>query len=283
MILDQVKSGLPIEGVSVIDCHGHLGGWPLVSLPKNDVREMIETMDSLGIDRLCLSHFLGVFCDFRRGNDLLAEAIEQYPGRLIGQIVVNPRYPDQIVPELDRCERQYGMRMAKIHPFCHEYPADGPGYREFWQYANDKELVVLTHTWGSDKTCGPEMFGPIAREHPRAKIILAHAGVTRRGCEETIGVARRHDNLYLDVASSQPHVGMIERFVNEVGAERVLFGSDVPVLEPAAQLGRVAYAEISEANKEKILGLNMQRLLEASNPAAPGRDASSHTPEEKNA
>ena len=90
-------------------------------------------------------------------------------------------------------------------------------------------------------------------------------------------------NLYLDVASSQPHVGMIERFVKEVGAERVLFGSDMPVLEPAAQLGRVAYAEISEDNKEKILGRNVQQLLEVGKRAAPGQGASSHTPQEKNA
>ena len=260
MIRDRVQSGLPIEGMPVIDCHGHLGHWPLVNMPKIEVHELLQTMDRLGIDRLCLSHFLGVFCDFKRGNDLLAETIAKYPGRLVGQVAVNPRYPNEIVEELDRCEKRHGMRLVKIHPFCHDYPADGPGYRALWDYANEQELVVLTHTWDSDGTCGPERFGPIARQHRRVKIILAHAGVTQRGCEQAIGVARRHDNLYLDVASSQPHVGMIERFVREVGAERVLFGSDMPVLEPAAQLGRVAYAEISEENKEKILGLNAFKL-----------------------
>jgi predicted TIM-barrel fold metal-dependent hydrolase len=55
---------------------------------------------------------------------------------------------------------------------------------------------------------------------------------------------------------------MIERFVREVGADRVLFGSDTPLLEPAAQLGRIAYAKIPEADKVKILGLNTKRLLE---------------------
>jgi predicted TIM-barrel fold metal-dependent hydrolase len=42
----------------------------------------------------------------------------------------------------------------------------------------------------------------------------------------------------------------------------VLFGSDIPLLEPAAQLGRIAYAKIEEAEKQKILGLNIRRLLE---------------------
>jgi predicted TIM-barrel fold metal-dependent hydrolase len=261
MIFDRLKSALPLDDVTVIDCHGHLGSWPLLNMPRNGVREIIETMDRLSIDRLCLSHFLSIFCDFRRGNDILGEVVGQYPERLIGQVVINPHYPERIVTELERCRREYGIRLAKIHSFCHEYPADGPGYRDFWQYANEKEMLVLAHTSDSDEFCSPELFGPIAREHPRVRIILAHAGVTQRGCEQTIRMVRQHDNLYLDTACSQPHVGMIEKFVREVGAQRVLFGSDVPVLDPSAQLGRIAYAKIKEQDKEKILGLNMKELL----------------------
>jgi predicted TIM-barrel fold metal-dependent hydrolase len=61
--------------------------------------------------------------------------------------------------------------------------------------------------------------------------------------------------------NSVPEV--IERFIREVGAERVLFGSDIPLLEPAAALGRIAYARISEEAKGKILGLNIRQLLGA--------------------
>jgi len=261
MILDQVKSALPLGETDVLDCHGHIGSWPTVHMPRSSVEQTIETMDRLGVKRLCLSPFLGCFCDFKRGNDLLAEAVAQYPQRLIGQFTINPNYADEILPELERCESRYGVRMIKIHPFCHEYPADGQGYRQLWEYADEKKKIVLTHTWESDKTCGPELFAPIARRYPDVKIILAHAGVTQRGCEEAISAAGGHDNLFLDTASSQPHIGMIERFVNEVGADRVLFGSDVPLLEPAAQLGRIAYARIKETDKEKILGLNLKRLL----------------------
>jgi len=260
-LLDRVKSALPMGDVPVIDCHGHLGSWQLVHMAKNSIEEMIETMDRLGIDMLCLSPFLGCFCDFRRGNDALRETISKYPDRLIGQITVNPNYPHEVLPELRRCESRYGVRMLKIHPFCHEYPVGGDGYRAFWEYADEKELVVLTHTWESDKNCGPQLFGKIAREHPKAKIILAHAGGTQEGCRQTIEVIKEHENLYLDTATSQLHVGMIERFVAEVGADRVLFGSDIPLLDPAAQLGRIAFAKIPEEDKQKILGLNIKRLL----------------------
>ena len=261
MILDQVKSALPIEGIVVIDCHGHLGSWQLLHMTRNSIEETIETLDHLGIDKLCLSPFLGCFCDFRRGNDCLGRAIQKYPDRLIGQFTVNPHYPAEIFPELERCRNAYGVRMLKIHPFCHDYPVDGEGYCPLWEYADQTETLVLSHTWESDENCGPELFAKIATRHPRATIILAHAGGTQEGCRQTIEVLKKHDNLYLDTATSHLHIGMIERFVRELGADRVLFGSDVPLLEPAAQLGRIAYAKITEAEKEKILGLNARRLL----------------------
>jgi len=261
MIRDRVTSGLPLDDVPVVDCHGHLGSWQLLHMARNTVEDMVETMDRLGVDKLCLSPFLGCFCDFRRGNDALGEAVRRYPDRLVGQFTVNPHYADEITAELDRWQSEHGVRMLKIHPFCHEYPVDGEGYRPLWAYANDHRLVVLSHTWESDENCGPAMFGPIAGDYPGATIILAHAGGTQEGCRQTIEVVRAHDNLYLDTATSQLHIGMIERFVRQVGPDRVLFGSDIPLLDPAAQLGRIALAEIEEAEKEMILALNAKRLL----------------------
>ena len=261
MILDRVKSGLPIDDLLVIDCHGHLGSWQLVHMPRNSLEAMIQTMDRMGIDRLCLSSFMGCFSDSRQGNDLLIEAIRPHPDRFVGQVTVNPNYPQEVLRELRRCADESLIGMIKIHPFCHEYPADGPGYREMWKYAHENRMVVLTHTWESDPNCGPGMFGRIAARHPSAKIILAHAGVTQKGCQETIDVVKDHENFYLDTATSQVHIGMVERFVEEVGAGRVLFGSDIPLLDPASQLGRIAYAKISEEDKEMILGQNIQRLL----------------------
>lgn len=263
MILDQVKSARPLADVLVIDCHGHLGAWPLVHMPRPSVEDVIHTMDRLGIDKLCLSSFMACFCDFRRGNALLMDTVAKHPDRLLGQIVVNPNYPDEVLTELQRCEGRAPVRMLKIHPFCHDYPVDGPGYRDLWKYADEKEMVVLSHTWESDKNCGPELFAKIARDHPHARIILAHAGGTQKGCRQTVKVLKEHDNLYLDTATSHLHVGMIERFVRQLGPQRVLYGSDVPLLDPAAQLGRIAYAKIKDQDKERILGLNLKQLLGA--------------------
>jgi hypothetical protein len=262
-ILDEVRQASSLKDTLIIDCHGHLGRWNNVYLPKSDLSEIIKMMNRFGIDKLCISSFLGCSCDFRTGNDQVGAAVRKYPDRLIGYTTVNPNFPEEVAVELKRCKKEYGFVMVKIHPFCHEYPADGKAYKPVWEFANQRRSIVLSHTWEADKYCAPTMFGKIAARYPKAKIILGHSGVTYNGCEEAIAVAKRYKNIYLDIASSQPHFGILERFVDEVGAHRVLFGTDTPFLEPACQIGKVAFAKISENQKRQILGLNMKNLLDS--------------------
>jgi predicted TIM-barrel fold metal-dependent hydrolase len=76
-----------------------------------------------------------------------------------------------------------------------------------------------------------------------------------------VAVAKMHPNLLLDTASSQIDNGMIEYAVAEIGAEKILFGSDMPLLDPHTQLAKVRGAEISREDQAKILGGNLVRLL----------------------
>jgi predicted TIM-barrel fold metal-dependent hydrolase len=106
------------------------------------------------------------------------------------------------------------------------------------------------------------MFAPISRSHPRARIILGHSGVTWRGYEQALETAQAAPNTYLDITGSQSHRGILERVVARVGADRVLFGSDMPYLEAAVSLGRILSAKISDDGKERILRCNFRKLIE---------------------
>ena len=57
--------------------------------------------------------------------------------------------------------------------------------------------------------------------------------------------------------------GTIEWMVQQVGSERVIYGSDAPMRDPFPQFGWVAYADISEEDKRNILGRNMQKIIAA--------------------
>jgi predicted TIM-barrel fold metal-dependent hydrolase len=105
------------------------------------------------------------------------------------------------------------------------------------------------------------LLGPIARQFPGARILLGHSGVTWRGYEQSIAVARSSANLFLDISGSHSHRTIIEHCLDQLGEERILFGSDMPYLEAAMVLGRVLTARVSDGNKEAILRHNFLRLL----------------------
>ena len=71
-----------------------------------------------------------------------------------------------------------------------------------------------------------------------------------------------YPNLYLDMSGFDPERGIVEKAVEVLGAERVLFGSDAPGRSYAAQLAKVQYADISEDDKALVLGGNAARLLD---------------------
>jgi len=251
-----VKSPVPI-----VDCHGHIGLHPDFPAYKTSVEEMLEVMDLLNIERLAITSTLACYNDCPRGNAEVEQVLKRYPDRFLGYVTVNPNPIGQALQQLEKYSHFHHPPLIKMHPTCHHYPANGPNYLPVWDYANQTQAVVLVHTWDSDSQCGPLLFGPIARAFPHARILLGHAGVTWRGYEQALEVAEKHPNLLLDIAGSHSHRTIIEHCVGKIGAERVLFGSDLPFLEAAMSLGRVLTARISYADKEFILRTNFLRLI----------------------
>ena len=148
-----------LEGELVIDAHCHLGAYFNFHIPDNEAEGMVSVMDRLGIKTACISPHVGITPDFKLGNDMALEAVKKYPGRFFAYITLNPNYPEDIPAEIERCY-QNGMRGFKIHPSLHGYPADGANLKQMWEFANEKSLPVLAHSWGGDRTCSPGVLGP---------------------------------------------------------------------------------------------------------------------------
>jgi len=261
MIEDAVRNGRPL-GVPIFDCHGHFGSWLDFRVYQNSAAEMLAVMDLIGIDRLAISSLDACYCDQRRGNDETYAVAAAHPGRLLAYTVINPNFPELVEEELARWPKQAPRPLIKLHPYLHRYAVTGPNYRAMWEFADRTSAVVLTHTWESDPTCGPLLFEPLARQYPGARIILGHSGVTRKGYAEAIQAARACENLFLDTTGSQSHEGIVEYCVEQVGGHRLLFGSDLPFLEAAVGIGRIAFSRLPDGQKEAVLGLNFKRLIE---------------------
>ena len=244
-----------IDGSEVIDFHGHPGRWGVSNLDPGPV---FRAMDAVGIDRSVLFDIWHP--EGRRANDLTASLVAAHPDRLIGFAYVSPLMPETLVPELERAIDQLGLKGIKLYPPFVEPPLSDPAWWPIYEFADDRGLVVLWHT-GIEPGSWPRYMGEVVGRFPGARFVSGHSGNCPPMRRQAIDVALDHPNVYLETCSTFRTPGVIEQLVEEAGAERVLFGSDIPLMDPRAQLGKIITADISDDDKRLILGANARRLL----------------------
>lgn len=255
----MINKNAPSDYDLIIDMHCHMGCFRNFHIPHNDVHGMIAGMDALGIDIACVTHHAGIFSDFRYGNDEVARAIDLYPDRIVGYCTINPNFPNEVEEEMERCVDQMGFRALKVHPELHDdYPLDGRNYRPVWEFAQARGLPLLSHTYGGGDSL--DVFGRLADEFPAVTIFLGHLGFDK-GLERSIELANRHANIILDLTGPVQFSRVVEAAVRGVGADRVVYGSDIPFRDAATQLGNVLYADLSRHEKEMVLGLNARKIF----------------------
>jgi len=196
----------------------------------------------------------------RQANDEVLRAVKAYPRRAFGFVYLNPKHRQASLDELNRCVRDGPMVGVKLWValHCHEPELDPIVAR-----ATELKAVILQHTW--IKITGnlpgestPMELATLAARHPEATLICAHSG---GDWEVGIQAIRPHPRVYADLAGGDPTAGFTEMAVRELGAERVLYGSDAGGRSFASQLAKVYGAEIPASARRLILGANLQRIL----------------------
>jgi len=246
-LLEYARAGARLD-ISVFDVHAHIGD--LIGEDPPSLKEQVAQMDRLGINAVAVSSVHALVGDISRGNDDVAEAMRQFPGRIVGYCHVSANYPEFMLPELERCFRNDGFRGIKLYQVGPEY--DDPAFDPVWSFAEERGLPVLAHTWGGSLTG----FDRAAAKHPAVPCLAGHAG-SGFVYQPYIDAAKRIPNLYLDLTYSREHTNMIEHFVAELGAERIVWGSDAPLFSMSQQLSKVLFARISDDDKRKILYENI--------------------------
>lgn len=250
--------------MEVWDLHCHLSGVP-GRTPDERMSELIRYADRLGITRLCV--YMGMNWsydpspeDFRKQNDEVLQALSRWQDRAFGFVYLNPKHGKESLAEIDRCIRDGPMVGVKLWVAQH---ADSPELDPIVARATELKAVVFQHTW--IKITGnlpgestPMQLAALAARHPNASLICGHTG---GDWEQGIRAVRAHRNIAVDLAGGDPAAGITEMAVRELGAERVLYGSDAAGRSFASQLAKVRGADVPDAAKRLILAGNLKRLL----------------------
>lgn len=255
---EMAKKGIPLDNVLIIDEHCHMGSTAWNYIPDGSPKAIVAVMDNLGIDIACVTHNASLAPDHKWGNDRVMDAIQEFPGRFIGYCTINPHYPEEIPGELERCFKNKDMKGIKLHPWSHERTLAYKNYKPVFEFAARMECCVLVHIYSWEEICNMDKA---ASEYPEAIFIMAHTGGEIPQVERAIDIINRRDNIYTDLAVSESREGNVEWLVKEIGSKKLLFGSDMPFMDPRGTFSRVAMAEITEEEKKDIFGLNMQKIL----------------------
>ena len=244
-----------LAGSEIIDFHGHPGRW---GVSQTTPATVLPAMDAVGIDRAVVFDIWHP--EGRRSNDITAALVAERPDRFIGFAYVSPLMPETMIPELERAIDQLGLVAIKLYPPYVGIPLSEPIWSPIYQFANQRELVVLWHT-GIEAASLPKYIADVAPHYPKATFVAGHSGNCPPLRRQAIDVAKANPNVYLETCSTFRTPGVIEELVNEAGADRVLFGSDIPLMDPRAQLGKIITADISDEAKGLVLGENARRIL----------------------
>lgn len=247
----------------VIDCHAHLNFRAKPGEHPTD-RKLIEAADKLGIDQLCcsiLSKRPATTEGFRQANAALGEAVRRLQGRVLGYCYVNPGCGRDALDEIRRWVRDEGFIGVKLY---NEFVCTDPIVFPVVELTIELGVPILHHA-GHAHHAIPEQprisdgghLAELGRRYPEARLICGHVG-GGGDWEWTIKALRHAPNVYLDTSGSVIDEGIIEMAAQVLSVDRLLFGCDMSM---TAGVGKIRGAQLSDADKEKILGGNMRKLL----------------------
>jgi predicted TIM-barrel fold metal-dependent hydrolase len=229
-----------------------------------------QTLDELlaGLDAAEIEQ--AVVCPVRpRGyhlgpaNDLVAEAVAREP-RLVGLVRVDPNLGDEAVAELERGVRALGLRGLFLHPWEELFRVNAPLLDPLISRCAELRVPVLIaagYPWVSEAS----QIGDLARRFPRVRLVMTHGGqinISGLGQADAMQVLRNHLNVSIET-SGVYRQDFLEDVVAELGAERVLFGSNSPRMDPRLEVQRVRWANVAEADKGLILDGNARAVFRA--------------------
>ena len=234
--------------------------------------DLIAEMDASGVDKSVIlnigwsSHDLCV-----ETNDYILESATKYPGRLIPFVGIQALAGAAAIREIERCVAAGARGVGEIRPDVQGLDlGDDKIMRPFVESLTSKKLILLSH---ADEPVGhiypgkggttPGTLYPFIAAYPRLKVVLAHWGGGMPFYNMMPEVATALKNTWFDSAAS-PYLyrpSIYQRVAGMSGVDKILFGSDWPLLSPRRGIDEVKSLSLSQIDVDKILGHNASSLL----------------------
>ena len=207
-------------------------------------------------------------------NEEIAEVAAANPDVLIPFASVDPNKGARAVEEAKRLIRDYDVKGFKFHPNVQAFYPNDRAFYALYEVVAEAGLPALFHTGHSGigaglpggggirlKYSNPMYVDDVAVDFPELKIVLAHPSFPWQ--DEAISVALHKQQVYIDLSGWSPKYfpPQLVQYANTLLRDRVLFGTDFPLITPDRWLEDFARADFRDEVRPLVLKQNAARLL----------------------
>jgi predicted TIM-barrel fold metal-dependent hydrolase len=260
----------------IVDVNVSLSRWPMRRLPCDEPAKLVERLRRWGVDQAWVGSFDGLFHRDAAGvNARLVEECGRWPkGFLVPFGTVNPMLPDW-EEDLRRCHEVHGMPGIRLHPNYHGYKLDDPVCEKLLVEAERRGLLVQLAPRVDDVRVQYHLvrvpdtdlkpLADLAARHARLRLMLLNG--LRSAKDPLPAPLLEAKNVTFDIAMLEL-VGGIGHLLHrrKVPAERVVFGSNLPLYNLESALLKLQESDLGQAERAAIAGENARRLLAAKGP-----------------
>ncbi|MDO8586260.1 MAG: amidohydrolase family protein [Armatimonadota bacterium] len=235
----------------VVDANTMFGPSPTPAMDLS-LDRLVQAIQNHGISRACTLSTVGICHNYVEGNAATAAACAGKP-ELIPVATIDPRGFFKSSDAPDKITKQ-GFRMFRLFPDEQDWPIS---YAPLTAILDGIEAGGAPVIVGVGRAGDASALLPLAKGRGNAFILT---NVTFDGMAEAACVMAQAENIFLEIHSLQAP-SALSMMVNEVGADRLIFGSGCPGASLAGALKKIQLSDVADGDKTKILSGNVKRLL----------------------
>ena len=262
-VKQSLMNGVLPAGFRILDSHAHLGdgeqsGLYIRTLP---VAESLRLSKKVGIGAVVASSLKALYGNVYDGNERMMEFTRLYPGYVYASIFYDPHYHDSCIAQIEKYKNDPAFVGIKIHPRESGCCIATTMYDGLYRYCLDNDLLVACHTWQTEPANDPRDFGPVLQRFPGLKLQLCHMGGTYQGCMDSLELANKYPQVYLDINGSLYSQIWLEKLVEQAPFRQFVFGTDQTFNDPRIMLGRVLMSDLTDEQKQALMCDNFESVI----------------------
>jgi hypothetical protein len=229
-------------------------------------QQLIGHMDEAGVDKILLSAWWGPTGELI-SNDSVAELVQAFPERVVGIASADLSRPLEATRTLRRYVQEYGFKGLRVVPWLWNLPPDDRRYYPLHAACCEVGVPLLTQIGYTGPLCPSEPGRPIPYlenvllDFPELVVVGGHVGFP--WFDEVVALCGKFPGLHVDTSAYVAHrypASLIE-FMKGRGRERVMFGTNYPMLTPRRCLAGLDELGLDDDTRALFLCGNARRVF----------------------